>query len=1193
MANLSYTVGVSHFGICSGLNCTNRNRFCDKRKPVDKLVQILIDHGADIEARNRHGYTPLCLSVSRLDLHLTRILLKFGAKLENLNENKIFNMTFTPLELKNYPLTLNIIEMAHLLKSAGYKISLEERLVIIKYWMKIRGNDTDHLISDDTESSKMFNTDKIKKKIFFHHKYGFHLTQEAEGFLRQKSKKLKNLNPNEYHRFFPREAIDDLTAQVERTKNIMLSENVSLYQMCRMSYSNGYSLIKDIEARNRHGYTPLGLSVSRLDLHLTRILLKFGAKLENLNENKIFNMTFTPLELKNYPLTLNIIEMAHLLKSAGYKISLEERLVIIKYCMKIRGNDTDNLISDDTDEKKMIQELMKLTKSADSKILQMVIALNGGWKDLPEVEYKSLTSKEKVYTPLTKPEANLRRYGAPTLCHYIKWKLFPNLAAHTNLFMNVNQETVHNDLRNVEYHTGLCHHVYSLNLACQLDRSNKILKKLTEPDEDIKNIIDNNEAMLQEVYINHKFNKCPKNLEEAVAAHKKMGMDRFTSLSTIKTNNKCTIPYNLLKNHKDIFYADIYNEKDENEDEDVNESLAELSDDIHRAETPPKKNPAKRKGSPSDSKEEYNNKKKKVDDHSKEPIRKGMPRIKLSELVDLPVNFLKQKESHKSMKSTKLKKSSTTTDSTANLLKEIDSDKTMKDNQYNDNNVENNSNEKSIKMKKLEIPLDSKVVADYLKGREDKADSKKENESLEYNSCSTKEIHRDKTDDVKTGESTGTSNLEMMESEAHDEKDKNTKDSTMVPVESPTKRDEFNNSVSLSPTAPREVLQPNKKMESSEIPNEPETERNNVEMTDGEATDRCSLSSTASIEDIHEEVDNIIDTLESSQLQETSNKETNDGPLSNSSEPPSPAFEYLSQRQNEISTPEQNQDEIPSNVDMNKLMKDVTTEQRVSFRFLENEYFLEFLNKLRPTVKPPKRAELSDTLLEKIYQEVEGKVKAKIDAATTLTVQTSILNPASKGKTLSAENYTKGYELIVKTASKFDGIDKNKLLIQLAQYTARSDFWTTEHVRKSVALVSAVDWWKGPYSCTVVSRVAVAILNLPCSSAATEPTFSAYGWIHNVKRNRFTAARASKVTYIAHNLKLLNPKKKKDICDLESEEEDDEECEIDDYVMDENDQSVRHLSSVLQNEDYVQEGEYIIEEDGSLVQKKLIFKLFI
>ncbi|CAB0036919.1 unnamed protein product [Trichogramma brassicae] len=59
----------------------------------------------------------------------------------------------------------------------------------------------------------------------------------------------------------------------------------------------------------------------------------------------------------------------------------------------------------------------------------------------------------------------------------------------------------------------------------------------------------------------------------------------------------------------------------------------------------------------------------------------------------------------------------------------------------------------------------------------------------------------------------------------------------------------------------------------------------------------------------------------------------------------------------------------------------------VSFRFLENEYFLEFLNKFRPTFKPPKRAELSGSLLEKIYEDVERNVKAKIEAATTLTMQ--------------------------------------------------------------------------------------------------------------------------------------------------------------------------------------------------------------
>ncbi|XP_014234599.2 ankyrin repeat domain-containing protein 62-like isoform X2 [Trichogramma pretiosum] len=225
--------------------CTDCEKFCDERKPVDKLVQMLIDHGADIEAQNCHGYTPLGLSVCRFDLELTRTLLKHGAKIDNLNENKIFNMTFTPLELKNYPLTLNIIEMAHLLKSAGYNLSLQARLRMMKYWLKIRGNDTDHLIGE--HSCEQYVLINIEHKIDIHRIYGLYITQEAEDFLHQKCKELRNVCPSDYHRFYPQEAIDDLEAQVERTKNIMLSENVSLYQICQMSYSKGYSLIKGMK----------------------------------------------------------------------------------------------------------------------------------------------------------------------------------------------------------------------------------------------------------------------------------------------------------------------------------------------------------------------------------------------------------------------------------------------------------------------------------------------------------------------------------------------------------------------------------------------------------------------------------------------------------------------------------------------------------------------------------------------------------------------------------------------------------------------------------------------------------------------------------------------------------------------------------------------------------------------------------
>uniref|UniRef100_A0ABD2XPH1 Ankyrin repeat protein n=1 Tax=Trichogramma kaykai TaxID=54128 RepID=A0ABD2XPH1_9HYME len=128
--------------------CTNGITFCDKRKPVDKIVQLLIKYGANVEARNRDGDSPLDLAVSRFDVQLVESLLKHGASLDNLNEDKMFSAEFTSTELKNYPLTLNIIEMMDLLKSAGYEMSLNTRLRMIKCWMRVRGNDTDHWIGD-------------------------------------------------------------------------------------------------------------------------------------------------------------------------------------------------------------------------------------------------------------------------------------------------------------------------------------------------------------------------------------------------------------------------------------------------------------------------------------------------------------------------------------------------------------------------------------------------------------------------------------------------------------------------------------------------------------------------------------------------------------------------------------------------------------------------------------------------------------------------------------------------------------------------------------------------------------------------------------------------------------------------------------------------------------------------------------
>ncbi|GBP42646.1 hypothetical protein EVAR_87197_1 [Eumeta japonica] len=79
-----------------------------------------------------------------------------------------------------------------------------------------------------------------------------------------------------------------------------------------------------------------------------------------------------------------------------------------------------------------------------------------------------------------------------------------------------------------------------------------------------------------------------------------------------------------------------------------------------------------------------------------------------------------------------------------------------------------------------------------------------------------------------------------------------------------------------------------------------------------------------------------------------------------------------------------------------------------------------------------------------------------------------------------------------------------------------------------------VVWWKGLCRSKLLSRVAVKILIVPCTSAAIERSFSAHAYIQSHKRNRLTTDRAAKVAYISYNWNLLH--KHKD----EGNDEDDE-----------------------------------------------------
>lgn len=99
---------------------------------------------------------------------------------------------------------------------------------------------------------------------------------------------------------------------------------------------------------------------------------------------------------------------------------------------------------------------------------------------------------------------------------------------------------------------------------------------------------------------------------------------------------------------------------------------------------------------------------------------------------------------------------------------------------------------------------------------------------------------------------------------------------------------------------------------------------------------------------------------------------------------------------------------------------------------------------------------------------------------------------------------------------------KETITLELTNYLGRDDIWSVNFVWESAKKSDCITWWKGICNKTKLKNLAVAILGLPPSTAATERSFSTYSFIHCKKRNRLTTERAGKLLYIAHNLKLLD-----------------------------------------------------------------------
>lgn len=178
-------------------------------------------------------------------------------------------------------------------------------------------------------------------------------------------------------------------------------------------------------------------------------------------------------------------------------------------------------------------------------------------------------------------------------------------------------------------------------------------------------------------------------------------------------------------------------------------------------------------------------------------------------------------------------------------------------------------------------------------------------------------------------------------------------------------------------------------------------------------------------------------------------------------------------------------------------------------------------------------------------------------------------------------------EILYKTAQKMPDVNESSILGDVANFVAKegpfqkSFLWNSD----TIEAISSIAWWRGLCSNTELSRLAVRFLELPATSAACERSFSSYSRIHTKNRNRLTNTRASKIVFVAHNLKLMAEPHTKKVCKLTSEAEptagpssntntaEDEDCNSDsdssvslDYDMDtDSEYSESAMSAELSN----------------------------
>jgi hypothetical protein len=199
-----------------------------------------------------------------------------------------------------------------------------------------------------------------------------------------------------------------------------------------------------------------------------------------------------------------------------------------------------------------------------------------------------------------------------------------------------------------------------------------------------------------------------------------------------------------------------------------------------------------------------------------------------------------------------------------------------------------------------------------------------------------------------------------------------------------------------------------------------------------------------------------------------------------------------------------------------------------------------FLNAyLKPLVDALFQFEKDEPLLSKVYPKlyqlqehftnnantiIAEDIKSLFDKRWSFVVNNTmllahLLDPSEYGKKL-VDIQIAGIRMFLKDQTEVQ--DFLPLWTEMLQYRAKTGHFSAMDMWEDATLVDGNTWWKcygsgAPH----LQKLALRILSIPTSSAASERCWSVMGNIHNETRNRLTDDRVEKLVYVYFNERML------------------------------------------------------------------------